>query len=414
MNTKWSLPGMLVIVALASGVQAEEAATKEAAVAQPVSERFAKENPEETPDFRRHIIPLAGRLGCNGRACHGSFQGQGGFRLSLFGYDFAADHEALAKGDEPRVNLEKPAESLIIQKPTMAIDHDGGERLKVDSWPYHLLTKWIADGAQGDVDYDVTFAGLDITPNEMVFETAGAKVQLKVVAVWSDGTREDVTPLCRFQTNNETVATISEDGLVTCVGPGDTHVVAFYDNGVQPIPVIVPVSDQVGPSYPDVPAPTEVDRLVVEKLRKLGIVPSELADDAMFLRRLSLDMTGTLPSPSEIEAFLADTSQDKRAKKIDELLERPAYVAWWTTKFCDFTGNNDDNLNQASLVRGDASQQWYDWIYKRIAENTPYDELAANIVLATSREPDESFIDYSRSMSALYHKAPRPSLPTVR
>ncbi len=398
MKSTWSLPGMLVIVALlstAAGAEEPRAA---------VSERFAPESVEEQPDFRRHVIPLAGRLGCNGRACHGSFQGQGGFRLSLFGYDFEADHEAMAQGDSPRVNLEQPAESLILQKPTMGIEHEGGERMKTNSWAYHLLSNWIKAGAKGDVDYEVKFAGLEITPSELIFDKPGSTKQLKVVAVWSDGSREDVTPLCRFQTNDETVATINEDGLVTSAGTGDTHVVTFYDNGVQPIPVLLPVSDQVGPKYPQVPTPTEIDRLVVQKLRKLGVVPSELADDAMFLRRVSLDITGTLPAPAEVEAFLADNSPKKRSNKIDELLERPAYAAWWTTRLCDITGNNDDNLNNATLIRGEASQQWYDWIYKRVENNTPYDELAANIVLATSREEGESFIDYSRSMSSLYHE----------
>jgi len=142
----------------------------------------------------------------------------------------------------------------------------------------------------------------------------------------------------------------------------------------------------------------------VQKLSKLGIVPSELADDAEFLRRVSLDMTGTLPSPWEVEEFLADSSPDKRAKKIDELLESPAYAAWWTTKLCDITGNNDDNLNNVTPVRSAASQEWYDWIHKRVAENTPYDELVAGIVLAKSRNEGEDFQTYSKNMSELYRK----------
>src|SRR5262245_50684368 len=67
-------------------------------IIRPAAERFATEG-SEVPDFRRHVVALAGRLGCNGRACHGSFQGKGGFRLSLFGYDFAEDHKNLLAGD---------------------------------------------------------------------------------------------------------------------------------------------------------------------------------------------------------------------------------------------------------------------------------------------------------------------------
>ncbi len=126
---------------------------------------------------------------------------------------------------------------------------------------------------------------------------------------------------------------------------GDTHVIAFYDNGVAATQVLRPVSEQVGPRYPEVAQRTEIDRLIVTKLKKLGIVPSELCTDAEFLRRLSLDMTGTLPTPEEVEAFLNDDSPDKRQRKIDELLSRPTYAAWWTNKLCDITGNNARAMN---------------------------------------------------------------------
>src|SRR5262245_29178246 len=112
----------------------------------PANQRFVAAGSQEIPDFQRHVLPLLGRLGCNGRACHGSFQGQGGFRLSLFGYDFKADHEALTSGDEPRVNLKQPAESLILQKPTLTIDHEGGRRYPKDGWEYQLLRRWVEGG----------------------------------------------------------------------------------------------------------------------------------------------------------------------------------------------------------------------------------------------------------------------------
>src|SRR5438477_1703664 len=91
----------------------------------PVSQRFAPDDVTEEPSFQRHVSPLFGRLGCNGRSCHGSFQGRGGFRLSLFGYDFHADHEELLKGDPIRANKDKPLESQILTKPTDADLHEG-------------------------------------------------------------------------------------------------------------------------------------------------------------------------------------------------------------------------------------------------------------------------------------------------
>src|SRR5687767_8615509 len=117
-----------LVIAIAALLAASEAGGEQRIP--PVSQRFAAERVSEVPDFQRHVVPLLGTLGCNGRACHGSFQGQGGFRLSLFGYDFAADHEALTAGQEPRVNIKTPQESLAILKPTAAVDHEGGRRIE--------------------------------------------------------------------------------------------------------------------------------------------------------------------------------------------------------------------------------------------------------------------------------------------
>jgi len=383
-----------------------------------IDTRYSKDGVTESPDFRQHVVPLLGKLGCNGRACHGSFQGQGGFRLSLFGYDFKADHEALMTGDEPRTNLKSPLDSLILQKPTQGIPHEGGKRLEEGTWQYRVLRKWIEDGAQPVTDKTPEFVRLDVFPEEMVARKKGDTWQLKAVAVWSDGTQEDVTPLCRFQSNNDQVATITQSGEVTAQGPGDTHVVAFYDNGVVPVPVIHPVSDKVGPKYPKSPTPTKIDELVVEKLKKLGVVQSDVCTDAEFLRRVSLDIAGTLPTAADAEAFLNDSSPDKRAKKIDELLDRPGYAAWWATKFCDWTGNNERyQVNNDPIQRTQVSINWFRWMEKRLADNLPYDKLVESIVLAKSRLEGESYEDYCERMSSYLRKenqasfADQPYLP---
>lgn len=372
-----------------------------AEVIPPISARYAGEQVDEVPDFQRHVVPLFGRLGCNGRSCHGSFQGRGGFRLSLFGYDFQADHEALVGGDAPRVNKEQPLESLLIAKPISEENHEGGKRYATGSWQYHVFRRWIEAGAKFDKESIHKLVTLEVTPSEIQFRSSGETVQLRAIAVWQDGTREDVTPLCRFQTNNEQVARIDELGLVTATDKGDTHVVAFYDKAVIPVPVIRPMTDLIGDKYPGVPAPTSIDQLVVAKLQKLGVVPSELCTDAEFLRRVSLDLAGTLPAPQEVAAFLADTSSDKRARKIEELLESPGYAAWWATKLCDFTGNNDTSLNNVTPVRTQASRFWYDWIHDRVSKNVPYDKIVEGIVLAVSRQEGESYSDYCRAMSEI-------------
>lgn len=381
----------------------------------PADVRFADAKTTETPSFQRHVLPLMGRLGCNGRACHGSFQGQGGFRLSLFGYDFAADHEALVQGDAPRVDLQNVAASLILRKPTLQDDHDGGERFKPKSWQYRVLEKWIAGGATPVAETDPQFVSLTVEPTEILFDKPGATQQLKLTVAWSDGTREDVTPLCRFQTNDESVAAVDENGLITCKGKGDTHVVAFYDNGVAPTAVLVPHGERRGDDDPRTPTPTRIDELVVAKLRKLGTEQSDVCTDAEFLRRVSLDMTGTLPAPDEVRKFLADKSQDKRARKIEELLERPTYAAWQATRLCDWMGNAEANgpVGGEQGLRRRFSEMWYDWVTRRVRENVPYDEIVEGIVLGVGRRAEQTPDEYFAEMSA-YFRADKPADFTAR
>lgn len=355
----------------------------------------------EVPSFQKHVSPLMGRLGCNGRACHGSFQGQGDFRLSLFGYDFEADHKALLEND--RVNREQPLESLVLTKPVDADMHEGGKRFDKGGWEYWVLRRWIEDRAPFDKAKIEKLDRLEVLPKEMSFKKAGQTQQLQVFAHWESGVVEDVSCLCRYQTNDPAVATIDERGLVTAGDVGDTHVVVSYDNAVVPIEVLRPYSDLSPETYPQVASATRVDELVNAKLKKIGVVPSDLATDEEFLRRASLDVTGTLPTAAEVVAFMSDTREDKRARKIDELLERPGYAAQWATFFCDMTGNNDDQLrNFLPVQRGDLpSTQWYQWIRHRLQENVPYDKLVDGIVTATSRMPNESYADYCESMSKI-------------
>ena len=388
-------------------------------------QRFADLAKAEEPSFRRHIVPLISRAGCNGRECHGSFQGRGGFQLSLFGYDFDKDLKQMtvnADGDEKqvRINKEHPEKSLLLLKGTNEEPHKGKERYKKGSWEYNTVLKWIQGGAKGDVEATGDFDRLEISPKEIVFKKLGDKVQLRVLAHWKDGTVEDVTQLTRFRSNDDSVSTISLAGVVEAKDKGDTHIVAFYDNGVHPIPVMLPVSDKVGPKFPKLATTSAVDEHVIGKLRKLGILPSETCTDTEFLRRVSLDLTGTLPTPDQIISFLSDKSPAKRTTKVDELLKTPAYAAWWTTKLSDFLGNN------ARVLRGNGqnnygdkfSRQWYDWMLQRVAKNEPYDQLMAGIILATGRtNPDQTYEEFAREMSGYFRAenplnfAERPNMP---
>lgn len=384
-------------------------ASADDAVRPPLHVRFAASNAakaDEVPDFQRHIVPLFGRLGCNGRACHGSFQGQGGFRLSMFGYDFVADLAALKASDPPRVDLKSPAESLILRKPVSVDDHGGGKRFEPGGWEERVLRRWIEAGAKPPAA-QAKLLRLVVSPSELQFAATSVAAQLRVVAHWSDGTAEDVTDVVRYSSNDDATATVDLDGRVKSTGPGSTYVIACYDSAVASVPVVRPVSDRIGPHYPPVPTPTRIDELVVAKLRKLGIVQADVCTDAEFLRRASLDVCGTLPSPAEVEAFLADASPDKRAEKIDELLARPEYAVWWTTLLCDLTGLNSGAELGGTDYAKDAGEQWYAWLHRRVRDNVGYDEIARGIILAVSRKPGQSYDDYvAEQVSYLRKKDP--------
>ncbi len=370
------------------------------------SDRFAAPVVSEAPDFQRHVVPLLGRLGCNGRACHGSFQGKGGLRLSLFGYDFRMDHDSLtgksSSKDSSRVDRQKPDKSLILQKPLNKLEHEGGERFPTGSWQHVLLRRWIEAGVHG-TDPPRVLTRLDVEPAELVFRSNAAAVSLKAVAIWEDGQREDVTPLCRFRTNNDSVAIVDADGRVASTGAGDTHIIVFYDNGITSVPVLrrfdFQTADSLAQSGTGSGSKTGIDSIVASKLEKLGIAPSEICTDSEFLRRVSLDLTGTLPTADEVESFLSDQALDKRTRKIDELIERPAYAACWANKLCDFTGCNP--IQQAELGQ-ETSVQWYSWIFARLRENVPYDALVRRIVLAKSRSAGQSIEDYSAQISSYF------------
>ncbi|QDT92083.1 DUF1549 domain-containing protein [Gimesia algae] len=381
------------VTSTAPALFAESDSTKMKAILPPIQERIAA-GEKLIPDFQQHVIPLLGRLGCNSRNCHGSFQGRGGFQLSMFGYDFKQDHDNLLK----RIDKEQPEKSLVLNKPTSEDEHEGGLRLPPGGWEQSLLREWIKAGAKSTTKTAPRFVRLDVTPQQVVFSEKGDTFSLNAIAVWSDGTREDVTCLTRFESKDDSVAEVTPEGTIHVKGPGDTYVISYYDNGIFSTQVILPVKKYEDNRYPDVPTPTKVDEHVVNKLRQLGIQPSVLCTDEEFLRRVSLDMTGTLPAPDEIREFLKDTTTEKRAQKIEELLERPAYVAWWSMKLSDLTGSNAGYLGATEMAQPVAGQ-WNAWIQRRVADNVGWDKIVSGIILGTSRLPGQTFEEFMAQQS---------------
>ncbi len=295
----------------------------------------------------------------------------------------------------------KPEESLLIA----AVRHTNAQlqmppsgKLAADK--IAALEKWVTMGAPwpkgngaAPGETNQVHAELNYEPKEILFSESAKTQQLKIIAHWKDGTREDVTCLARFQTNNDAVVNINQNGLATSTGHGDTHIIAMYDNGVAAIPVLRPYNrvgfeptKTLNGKSRTLPAKHPIDQFVGAKLKKLALAPSEICTDGEFLRRVSIDMTGTLPPPAEVKAFLADTAMDKREQKIDELLQRPTYAAWWTNKLCDFTGCNPKSITSLLEVAQEdgyvKASQWYDWIYERVQKNEPYDRLVSELMLA--------------------------------
>jgi hypothetical protein len=340
----------------------------------------------ERVDFERHLMGVFGRAGCNNGSCHGSFQGKGGFRLSLFGYDPEKDFTALTRDQfGRRIDPVDPDRSLLLLKATGQVAHEGGQRFGQGSWQYQLFRDWLRSGAEwrkgsGDV------AALTVTPPEAAFGKPGETGQLEVRAKFADGTEEDVTAFCDFRIADDAVAEVTPLGKLKSVRAGDTACTVIYRGNVQAVRVLVPMPAAPGFVYPSLPEVNFIDREVLAKLRRLNMVPSELAGDAEFLRRLTIDVTGSLPTPDEVRAFLADPKPDKRVRTIDELLASPRHAGLWATKLDDITGNNTDALENPQQLRPKRSQMWHDWFARRIRENRPYDEIVRGVLCATSRD----------------------------
>ncbi len=349
------------------------------------------------PLFSRHVVPLFSRLGCNAGGCHGAVKGQNGFRLSLFGADPAADHERLLReATGRRLNLYSPNDSLLLLKATGAAPHEGGARMHVGSPEYELLRKWIAGGTKLDNLDSSRVTKLTVEPALRTLKL-GEKYALRVTAAFADGSTEDVTALCTFEAVNKELASVSPVGAVEATGVGDTALVARYR--AEPVVAMLVVPRVGTEPFPDAKPTNFIDTHVLDKLRRLNVHPADLCDDATFLRRACLDVTGQLPTPDEVRAFLADTDAKKREKTIDALLAHQGYAALWATKFCD-TLRPSGFDGRHGLLEAAETRRFYEWVRARMKENTPYDEFAERVLLATSLDgrPANEWVREVRSL----------------
>jgi len=333
------------------------------------------------PGFRRDVMPVFFRAGCNAGTCHGSARGKDGFMLSLFGFDAAGDYRRTVE-EMPgrRVNTAVPEQSLLFLKATGSVPHTGGKRFERDSDLARTLLAWIGAGAPDDVGSVPDVVGIAVSAPSLVFDEAGAAASQRVTATYADGTTRDVTELALFGTNNPSVADIDSSGRVTAKGPGDTTVFARFNRFTVGGEVIVLPSAE-GFTWPDPPVNNYIDPLVFARLEKLRIAPSPLCDDETFLRRVTLDLAARPPSVEEYAAFMADTAADKRAKKIDALLASEDFTDYMSALWGELcrVGSND------YTGRGDAhkpANAFMGWLRDQIAADRPFDEVVADMATA--------------------------------
>jgi hypothetical protein len=327
--------------------------------------------------FASDVAPIISHFGCNGSNCHGTLTGQSGFKLSLFGYDPDADYEAIVKAsDGRRINKSEPEKSLLLRKPTFAVAHGGGFVMEPGSQEYQALKKWISEGTPKGTAGGPRLAALEVYPRDQRILTRTDQTQrLVVVGRYSDGTEVDMTRKVRYISSNADVAAVSPEGIVKPVRDGEASIMvrSLGAVGVARIGVVLrpPVA-----RYPKFPRNNLIDDFVFGKLARLNIVPSKLCTDSEFIRRASLDLTGALPAPDEVQKFLADKAIDKRSRLVDDLLRRPAHADFWSMKWGDLLTNTPQFLYNGTAY-------FQAWIRDALAANVPYDRFARELITAS-------------------------------
>ncbi len=331
--------------------------------------------------FSRDIGAILTKRGCNASECHGGVKGRGGFKLSLDVLHPKEDYRWIVEGGsyqvlsveaaepiKPRVSTENPEGSLLLLKPTTTLPHGGGMRFETNSTDYETIRDWVRSGAPYREVSETRIERVEVFPEAMTLEPKGSR-QLLVTAHLAGGGREDITDQVRYSASNPEVVRVTSGGRIEARSAGETAILVRAPGHVANIRVGV-IADLV-PDYPRVPETNLIDRYVFARLREQHVVPSPLSSDQEFLRRVCLDLTGTLPPPSRVREFLASRDPDKREKLIDTLLETPEYVDYWTYRFSEL-------FRVAYLSTGTPAHAYayWAWIRDSITENKPYDQIA--------------------------------------
>ena len=349
-----------------------------------------QESPERV-SFQYATLPVLSKQNCNSGACHGSPSGKGGFRLSLRAYDPVFDAETLVReAFNRRVNLLEPGDSLLLRKPTMEVAHGGGKRLRRGAPDYALLRSWIEQGCQTDPADAPVCVKLEVYPAQRTIKRPAFEQQLVAIGHFSDGTRRDVTALTTFSSSEEAVASVDANGLVKGASRGGVAILARYLDRVETASLLF-LEDVPGFVWSNPPAANYVDEHVLAKLRQLQIAPSELCRDEEFLRRVFLDVIGSLPTPNEARSFLADPDPQKRSKLIDALLERPEFAEFWALKWGDLLRVRNAKLTNAGV------HKFHHWLVAAFRQNMPYDQFTRALLASSGSTFQNPAANYYRA-----------------
>lgn len=335
---------------------------------------------KQPPEFLRDVAPILDKAGCSVAACHGKFGGRGGFQLSLLTLSPEDDYEPIVYGGRGRrVNFAAPEKSLILLKPTMQVPHGGGQRFTVGSPQYRTILRWIQAGAPFSAK-DPRLVSFSITPRAIAFTRVGQRQRLRAIARYTDGSVRDVTAQSVLQSTNEAVLSVTPEGWVQANRWGGGAVLGRYLGAVAAAFVTIPQARRG--SYPPVPQNNLIDRYVFQNLRRLNVLPSPMSSDEEFLRRVTLDTVGRLPTVDEIREFLGSRDADKRAKLVDRLLADPEFTDLYTLRLCDLLRVNPRRLGNNGNLADRAAALFYEWIWKCVQQNKPWDRFVREIITA--------------------------------
>ena len=251
-------------------------------------------------------------------------------------------------------------------KPALQVPHGGGRRLDPAGPDYRALLQWIGRGAPyGNGVPEIV--RLEVIPRQIVLERERSQ-QLVVTAWLSDGSREDFTRQVRYQSTADEVVEVDEEGLIRAREPGEATVLVHAPR--QATRVSLGVVSRILTEFPRETPRNFIDQEVWRKLRRLSILPSEISSDQEFLRRVCLDLTGTLPPQRRVREFLESRDPGKRDRLITTLLNSPEYIDYWTFRLADlFRVSHEQGGREKVKI-------YWEWIRDAIARNKPFDQVA--------------------------------------